>query len=373
MTRDKKVLYVSSIALVLILLCALFIPGNVGRTITALFLLASAITIFFLVKKRSILSIHKKTVLWIMLAMGAMCLVIYYLTGIHFGFYKSIIKLTVGGYVKILLQVAAIIGATEFIRTILVAQEAKFVGVFAYLVGVLSELLLFGGISQVNGFSDFLDVVGLTFFPALVSNLLYNYLAKRYGMLPSAVFRFILALPLYLIPIVPALDEAIYSFFLMIIPVFAWLFVDLLYEKKKKYAIRKGGTASLISISVMIVIMVSVIMLISGEFRYKLVVIATESMTGSINKGDALIYEDYDGQKIEEGAVVVFTKNNKDLIIHRVVDIQYKNGTAYYTTKGDANKIADSGYITVENLRGVVLYRLPNVGQPTLFLRDLFN
>ncbi len=60
MTRDKKVLYVSSIALVLILLCALFIPGNVGRTITALFLLASAITIFFLVKKRSILSIHKK-------------------------------------------------------------------------------------------------------------------------------------------------------------------------------------------------------------------------------------------------------------------------------------------------------------------------
>ena len=60
MTRDKKILYVSSIALVLILLCALFIPGNVGRTITALFLLASAITIFVLSFQRCIyLYIHK--------------------------------------------------------------------------------------------------------------------------------------------------------------------------------------------------------------------------------------------------------------------------------------------------------------------------
>ncbi len=370
MSKDRKILYASSIVLVLVLLGLFFIPGNIGRTMTALLLVVSAVAIFFFIKKRPVLSINKNAVLGIMFAMGAVCLALYYLTGAHFGYYKSSTLFSIGR----LLSFAAIIGATEVIRYIFLAQNAKFMGVFAYLVGVLSELLLCDELARIERLSAFLDVMGLTLFPALIANFFYNYLSKRYGVAPSAVFRFMLALPTYL-PIVPALDEAIYSFFLMIIPVFAWTFIDLLYEKKKKYASsRKGDAWSIVSLATMVVMMVTVIGLISGEFRYKLVVIATPSMTGSINEGDAIIYEEYDGrQVIEEDTVVVFTKNDRDLIIHRVVSVERRNGINYYTTKGDANDIADSGYITVENIRGIVLFRLPNMGQPSLFLRELFS
>ena len=373
MARDRKILYASSITLLLVLLGVLFLPGNIGRTMTALFLVVSAVAIFFFVRKRPSLSINKNAVLLIMFAMGAVCLVLYYLTGVHFGFYKSSTPFSIGRFSTNLLLVAAIIFATEFVRTILLAQDAKFMGFFAYMAGVLSDLLLCGGFSQVERLSDFLDVIGLTLFPAVVSHVFYNYLCKRYGMLPSAVFRLVLALPLYLMPVIPALDEAIYSFFLMIIPLFAWSFVDLLYEKKKKYASRKGGVWSVVTLVVTLVMTAAVILLVTGNLRYKFIVIATPSMTGSINKGDAIIYEEYDGsQVITEDTVVVFTKGDDDLIIHRVVDIQKRNGVDYYTTKGDANKSADTGAITSENIRGVVLFRLPNLGQPTLFLRDLF-
>ena len=63
---------------------------------------------------------------------------------------------------------------------------------------------------------------------------------------------------------------------------------------------------------------------------------------------------------------------DENLIVHRVVDVRQINGVVYYITKGDANENADSGFITAENIRGVVLFKLPYVGQASLWLRELF-
>ena len=135
MSRDKKILYASSISLLLALLGALFLPGNSGRIITALILTVFAIVIILLIKKRPILSINKNEVLLIMLAMGAVCLVLYYLTGVHFGFYKSSTPLTMGSFFKNVLPIAAIIITIEVIRYVLLAQNAKFMGVLAFAAG----------------------------------------------------------------------------------------------------------------------------------------------------------------------------------------------------------------------------------------------
>ena len=119
--------------------------------------------------------------------------------------------------------------------------------------------------------------------------------------------------------------------------------------------------------------MAVLIMLVSGQFHYSLLVIATPSMTGSINQGDAVIYEKYDGDVIEEGDVIVFTKDGSSLIVHRVVGIQKIDGNVYYTTKGDANTSSDSGFVVEENVRGIVKCKVSHVGHPSLWLRDLFK
>ena len=95
-------------------------------------------------------------------------------------------------------------------------------------------------------------------------------------------------------------------------------------------------------------------------------------MTGEINKGDAAIYERYEDQEIIEGQVIAFEKDNR-VIIHRVVDIQIINGQTRYFTKGDANSENDSGFIYDADIVGIVDFKIPYIGYPTLWLRSLFS
>ena len=120
------------------------------------------------------------------------------------------------------------------------------------------------------------------------------------------------------------------------------------------------------------VFMVSFILLISGQSRYGLIVIATESMTGEINKGDAVIYADYDDQTIEVGQVIIYQKN-KSLTVHRVVDIEIIDGATRYYTKGDANNDMDAGYVTDADIVGITDFKIPYIGMPTLWLGDIFS
>ena len=112
-------------------------------------------------------------------------------------------------------------------------------------------------------------------------------------------------------------------------------------------------------------------MLVSNQFYYGAYVVATDSMTGELNRGDVAIYESYEDQLITEGQVIVFEKNNS-IVIHRVVDIEIINGGARYYTKGDVNDDNDDGFITGSDIVGLVNVKLPYFGYPTLWIRSLF-
>ena len=124
--------------------------------------------------------------------------------------------------------------------------------------------------------------------------------------------------------------------------------------------------------TVVLIIMIGTVMLVSNQFKYGALVIATESMTGELNKGDVVIFESYDDQTITEGQVIVFERNG-NMIVHRVVDIAIINDSTRYYTKGDANEDMDDGYITDADIRGVAEQKLPYCGYPTLWLRGLFQ
>jgi signal peptidase len=116
-----------------------------------------------------------------------------------------------------------------------------------------------------------------------------------------------------------------------------------------------------------------VAMLISCQFRFGALVIATESMTGEINKGDMIIYEQYDDQPIEVGQVIVFTQNNQNRIVHRVIKIETVNGEKRYYTQGDANPAPDDAYRTEADIIGLTDLKLAYVGYPTLWLKELLE
>ena len=104
-----------------------------------------------------------------------------------------------------------------------------------------------------------------------------------------------------------------------------------------------------------------------------MIVIGSRSMTGALNSGDAVIYKTYeDGDKLEEGNIIVY-RNNEALTIHRVVSIVDVNNEVRYFTKGDANPEIDEGYIHKNDIVGVVKLKVKYIGYPTLYVRELFK
>lgn len=370
---DRKVLYRITISSLAVLLLALVLPSTVsGRILAAILLLPLAIVTYFFVKKRSILSINKNQILMIMAVIGLLYLMLYYLTGLHFEFYRTGYRLNLHFGLNFVLPISAIIIETEFIRWIMRAQNNKKVDVLTYFTCVIAEALICSNIPGISSFNKFMDFVALALFPAITANLLYHYLSKRYGMYPNIVYRLLISLYTYIIPYKPAVPDSLLAFVNLLVPIAIFLFIDSLYEKKKRYALGKKSKLSVVVTIVAVAIMVSVVMLVSNQFRYGVLVVATESMTGELNKGDAALFERYEDQIITEGQVIVFEKNGS-MIIHRVIKIEKINGVMRYYTKGDANEDRDSGFITNSDIRGLVDYKVPYVGYPTLWARSLFK
>lgn len=376
MTIDKKKTYIISTAIFVALLVALFIPYRIGRIVGAVVLIPTAIITVMFIKKRAILSINKNQIIMIMAVLGIVYLTLYYMSAIYFGFTKTGYGIKLDVILTLTLPIGIIILCTEIIRHVLIVQNNKIVTMLAYFICLIADVLIYANIRSITSLSMFMDVVGLALFPGLIYNSLYNYLTKRYGIIPNLVYRILTTLVFYLIPYGSAISDSLVSFINMIIPIGIYYFIDSLYESKRRYALEQQSVLrknlSIVLSIVTVIVMIGVVMLISNQFYYGSYVVATESMTGEINKGDVIIYERYDDQLVVEGQVIVFEKN-KSVTIHRVEEIKIINGVKRYYTKGDANDDLDAGYITDGNIIGLVNYKLPFFGYPTIWIHQLFK
>ena len=377
MTLDRKKLYIISSVTLAVLLITLFAPMGSGRIIAAILLLPLAIITCAMIKKRVALSMNAKQVLLLISVIGLLYFVFYYVSGVRFGFTKTGYGINKPDILLLyIIPIAVIIVCNELIRHVLCVQSEKYGSVFAFFISLCTDVIICATIPAVTNMSTFMDVVGLTLVPGLMSNLLFNYLTARYGIWPNIVYKGFTVWAFYLIPYGSGISNSLLGFVNLILPIFVFLFIDSFYEKRRRYAL--GNTSmtwrvfSGVLTAIAVVIMLGTVMLISNQFRYGLLVVATPSMTGELNKGDAAIFEKYEDQPIVEGQVIVFEKDDS-MIIHRVADIQTVNGTTRYFTKGDANEDLDAGFIQRSDIVGLVNYKVPYIGYPTLWMRSLFK
>lgn len=372
MTRDKKILYIMSAIPFAALLAVFFINIEATKVVTALLITALAVATRLLVKKRSPLSINKREVLLLSIVMGAIYVIVLHMTGIFFGYYNSPYIINTRTIFVTIVPVLAIIIASEILRSTLLAQSNKIVSVLAFLSCLMAELLIFSNVAGITSFNKFMDLIGLTLFPAISANCYYHYASRRFGAIPNIAFRIITTMYVYVIPTHTGMADAILSMIKLALPIIMYALVSGLFEKKKKVALQKGAKLSALGTVLTAVAVVSIAMLISCQFRYGAIVIATESMTGEINKGDIIIYEEYTDQTIKEGQVIVFLQNN-NRIIHRVVRIETVAGEIRYYTRGDANESDDRGYRTEADIVGLTDIKLAYLGYPTLWLREIID
>jgi len=371
MNRDVKRVIIISMIICVLLLGSLFIPVEQSGILGACLMVPAALLVFFTVKKRRIPSINKYQVLLIVGVSGLLFIMFHYLLGLHFGMGRRSQSMNWGYFFESVLPVILVIIASEIIRVVLLAQKRRWVSVMAFITCLSVDLLLAGGLSDIRNFNDFMDLAGLAGLSAVTGNILYHYLGARYGFFPGMILHLMLSLYTIVIPMVPFTPDAIKALGGLLFPLLVYLFVDGLYERKK-VTHKKAGALSYVASGVVVVLMISIVMMVSCQFKYGILVIGTGSMTGELNVGDAAVFEQYDGQVIQKGEVIVFRQGNTR-VIHRVVEIKNIGGEVRYYTQGDANEDPDYGYRTNKDILGVVHFKVAYVGYPSIWIRNLFK
>ena len=97
-------------------------------------------------------------------------------------------------------------------------------------------------------------------------------------------------------------------------------------------------------------------------------------MQPKINKGDAVVYEKFDGKNMPElGQVLVFHKDDRT-VVHRIIEvIDISDTEKIYYTKGDNNDTPDGYPIQTKDILGVVKTRVRYIGIPSVILGELIK
>lgn len=369
----KLKLHILEIILLLSLFFTLFVSNaNVARIIIAIIFCGSAVASSILVKKKDIALSYKSQIILQMIGFAGIYVVINYLLGIYFGFYKSYESFTIDKIGKYIIPYVMIIISSEILRFELLCRKEKYVKIVIMVAMVLADIALKWQMYDFSKLNDFLSILGLVIFASIASNLLYNYISPKYGYKPIIVYRLITTLYLYIMPVLPNIYEFLQAMISIVFPYLIFLFLEYTYTKRQKVETPVGKGRRVVNIIIVFTIAIFIVLIISCKFYVGILAIGSESMTGTINKGDAVVFVKYTDQEIEDGDVIIFTKNNQT-VVHRVARIIENNGEAYYYTKGDNNETVDDGYITDEDIIGISKFRIKYIGYPTIWVRDIFS
>ena len=101
-------------------------------------------------------------------------------------------------------------------------------------------------------------------------------------------------------------------------------------------------------------------------FGYKNFIVLTGSMKPTLNEGDIVFVKE--AKEIKENDIIAFREQNS-VVTHRVFEVYKENGEDYYITKGDANSGTDTRLLSISDVEGKYVFKIPFVGKVILLLR----
>lgn len=238
--------------------------------------------------------------------------------------------------------------------------------------------------SAQNWFTLIVVVAGL----GLLENILLTYVAYQYDYRINLVYRLIMDLPIYVLPILPDAGEYLPNIFRISFVFLLTLGLASLHYSNKvalSNVARRPKTHQTDSqmtrrrickwagVSMLSLVVVSFVMLMSGLFHYHLLAIGSNSMSPSIERGDMVLVEktkDYD--RMRTGDVLVYRHSNV-VMVHRITEVKQDGKNKVFITKGDANGAEDHWQVQQADVIGIARGRISALGFPTLWLNELFN
>lgn len=374
MKSEKIRLIILQISLLIFLLFAIIYNNVISKKILAIVLLVFMVIFVKFIKNDKLKATNSKQILILLTAFGASYIAIIYIIGIFTGFYVSTVKLSLWSVINYIIPYIVIIISTEIIRKRTLLKENKFSNILILIITIIIDVIIKSNINGLEKINDYFVLLSFIIFSSVANNLLFNYIILKYRNAKATIaYRMITTLYAYIIPIMPDIYIFFESVIQIIVPYIIYNILEKIYNRKVEVITTSKKRKNLILSILILIIVTFIVMLISCKFTYGALVIGSGSMTGTINKGDIIIYERYNPNKeIEKGEIIVFKKDDIK-IVHRVVDIKKTGANIRYYTKGDANPNEDEGYREKDQIIGKVKFKIKYIGYLTLFVNDMLN
>lgn len=373
MKKDKR-LIIFEVILLLIIISAMFFNKIITRQILAIILLIYTILNKVLVKNDKIGYSNSRNFTIMLTIIGLVYVGFLYFLGIFAGFYRSTVQLTLWSIANYIIPFIIIIISSEITRKNLLLRENKISQYIIVIAMVMLDVVINTNIYNLDSVNDYFTLVTFIIISSIANNIFFNYSVKKFRNATAIIiYKIITTLYMYFIPITPDIYIFLESVFKLILPYIMYAIVQTFYGKKEEIISTKHKRRDTVILIISIIIIVLIIMLVSCKFKFGALVVGSASMTGTINKGDIIIYEKYEKEEqVKVGSVIVF--NNDDTkIIHRIIDKKTVGGKLIYHTQGDANQTKDEGYRVYEDIYGQVKLRIPYIGYFTLWINDLLG
>ena len=305
-------------------------------------------------------------------------LIIYVFAGLFLGYVKSIYSHSLLGIIKNIWNYIIPIVFIELIRNIVIRNSGnnKLIFILISLLFTLIDIDLFNIINITNK-TEIFKLTFSTIIPTVVENFTLTYITMTSGYIANLIYLLSQELTNIILPIFPDLDWYFSSLFGILLPTICFIVIKYLDDRieaiKPKSRLKKEKPIRLI---IFISPLILFALFVAGIFKYKPTAIVSNSMYPIYQRGDVVIIEKVNTKNIKKLKKydIIEYKLDNIIVAHRIIYIEKHNdGTVLYITKGDNNNIVDKEKVTQKQVNGIVKFKVPKVGYPSVWLNDFFN
>ena len=244
-------------------------------------------------------------------------LILYYLSGIFFGFTYSMNMYTPIKKLGVIFILIVNVFLKEYFRYMMLCKSelnklSTVATIFLFILLDMSILLPYAVFT--DNYSIF-KFIALTLFPTISTNISFSYVSRKGGYKPVIFYSLIMTLYPYIIPIVPNVNNYFYSLIFLLIPLLYSFRIYRFFLKSRDEEKNSRENNKLIykfiSLVPVSLFVMFVICIYSGYFRFWVVAIASGSMEPKISIGDLVIIDqNVNKQELQEGQIIAYRREN---------------------------------------------------------------
>lgn len=299
----------------------------------------------------------------------------YYLSGLFFGYKKSVYSHNFVGLLSNFMFYIFVIMLQEYTRSRLINNTRSF-SAYAFIT-ILLVILSFNYNKFLDNFSTgevAFKFIASQIYPAIIKGILCTFLVKVGSYKLSLMFLLPIEIATYITPVVPDIDWFVIVAFesaLVLLTYYYIYYEHIIHvERYTRKEISKGSPKTTIPAVIFVLVFT---FFIAGLFPIKPVALLSNSMKPYIKRGDIVLVKKIKQEKIKDicvGDIIEYSIENK-VIIHRVVNIIEGSGEQRtFITKGDSNDAPDANPVEESQVLGVAKNYIPYIGYPSVIFSE---